>query len=265
MPQTEARRLSQNAYERRRYATDPEWRAKRLAAKNARRVAKKGDSMSSNGAVAVEAPAGPGGTVGAPAVESPLPRGPGRPPGPPRDAPPKGRQPPGKTLTQTQRTMVRGALRQLCEMPNMAFTFATMTGAPVDPRYYLAPQEMDRLADVWADVIALYPDTLKWFEQGNKLSVWSVALFTTSLVVVPRLGLDLAKPSGLRPVRQREGIAADGHAVAAGPVPPDAAPDVRDTAGPPGGAADPAGGARPDGGDHGLWQNDPGQIAIGAA
>jgi hypothetical protein len=199
-------------------------------------------AVSQNGRAAVSAPraepaAGPAPGVAAESV--------------PKDVPPKRKRPGGaaKTLTQAQRTAVRAALRRALDAPNMAFTLARFTGAQVPDRYFFAPPELDELADVWADVAALYPQLYEWFGQGEKAAVWGRALFVTTMLLIPRVGIDLAQRSGLATTRAREEYGANGSVAA--PVPEDVA-----GASGAGGYPDPAGGARPAGGDDGQRQDD---------
>lgn len=263
-----AYRQRRSEQHRARYASDPAYR-ERLQANTRRSRERRRDALgsegvsTSNGTVAGQssrpvpaaAPAG---------VDSPA--GVGSPAGG-KDVPPRGRTAAGKTLTAAQRAVVHAGLKRAFEAPNMAFTLASMVGAEVDPRYPLHPQEIEQLANVWADVIALYPKTIKWFEQGTTLSAWSVALFTTTWIVLPRVDIDLTKRVPRLTPRRDVQEAARGNGRVAVPVPNAAAavPATPDAATVAGGAGDPPGGTRLDGGYNGIGENDARAITIGRA
>jgi hypothetical protein len=85
--------------------------------------------------------------------------------------------------------LTRDALKGLIETANWGFI---LSGKP-----YLAldPAEISQLAEVWYDVVALYPKFGNMIANGGKMTAWGYALLTTYMIVDKRMKYAAATPA----------------------------------------------------------------------
>lgn len=186
---------------------------------------------------------------------------------PPMATGPATRRAPGRPAGPAKKLPDERTIRQI-----LATTFGSMNFALAvtgQARYALTAEEVAALVEAWTRVILAYPEAMRWFDRGAKVSVWGNAVIVTVSICVPKfLGIDLMAPVGWgsapAPAPDGSGHGTNG-AVPAADVPTGASSPDGLAGGPIAVAGGQPGGARVDRGDDGLWQDDARTIVAGAA